>query len=315
MALLSFVLPAFNEQENISPVFERIKGLMLKFSSLNFEVIFVNDGSYDLSIDVLKKLAVENKNVKVINFSRNFGHQTALWAGLYHSSGDAIISMDCDLQDPPEVIEKMIVNWKNGDKIVYARRINYRNDNFLKKIGTKIYYKVLDRFSNVEIPHNVGDFRLIDKAVLKILNKMKERNKYIRGMVAWTGFKSSIVEYYRPDREKGVSHYTVFKLFGLAVNGLVGFSYIPLKLGLLMGTLSIIVGSGLLTYQVFDAIINNAYYHLYKWLIVVLFIFMGFMFILMWIFGEYIARIHDEVRFRPAFVVESKLNFDEHFIS
>jgi len=315
MKTISFVLPAYNEQDNINPVIQRIEELMCKFEKYNWEVIFINDGSFDNTDIVLKKLSSENKKVKVLNLSRNFGHQTALWAGLYYASGDAIVSMDCDLQDPPEVIEKMISKWETGDKIVYARRINYRNDNFLKKIGTKIYYKVLDKFSNVEIPHNVGDFRLIDKSVLLILKKMKERSKYIRGMVAWTGYRSSIIEYYRPDREKGVSNYTFLKLFSLAINGLVGFSYIPLKLGLLMGVLSILTGSGLLIYQIIDFFINNAYYHLYKWLIVVLFIFMGFLFILMWIFGEYIARIYDEVRFRPTFVIDTKLNFDENINS
>lgn len=310
MQLVSFVLPAYNEQDNIDIVYKKINQLMQKFDSYNYEIIFINDGSYDNTYQVLKTLSEKDKKVKVINFSRNFGHQMAVWAGMTNSSGDAIISMDCDLQDPPEVIEKMLINWQSGDKIVYARRMNFRNDSFIKKIGTKLYYKILDKFSDVDIPQNVGDFRLIDKTVLKSLQKMRERNKYLRGMVAWTGFKSSIVEYHRPDRELGVSNYTIFKLFKLAFNGLVSFSSIPLKLGLIMGIISIFVGSGLLAYQFFDTIINDAYYHLYKWLIVVLFIFTGFLFILMWIFGEYISRIFDEVRYRPSFIVENKINFD-----
>jgi len=315
MKKVSFVLPAYNEQDNIHFVFNRVSELMQKFTAYNWEIIFINDGSFDNTYQILKELSDKYKKVKVINFNRNFGHQTALWAGLYNATGDAIVSMDCDLQDPPEVIENMINNWKNGDKIVYAKRINFRKDSFVKKFGTKFYYKILDKFSNVEIPHNVGDFRLIDKDVLKVLKKMKERNKYIRGMVAWTGYKSSFVEYYRPDREKGESHYTISKLFSLAFSGLIGFSFIPLKLGLLMGSVSIVVGTGLLAYQLFDSIVNNAYYHLYKWLIVVMFIFMGFLFILMWIFGEYIARIYDEVRSRPSYIIENKFNFDEDFNS
>jgi len=307
--MYSFVIPAYNEEKNIKLIYQQINDLK-SCKKTFFEIIFVNDGSFDNSLNELKKLAEVDKKVKFIDFSRNFGHQAALTAGLKLATGDAIITMDCDLQDPPEVIEKMLAEWKNGSEIVYARRLNYRKDNFLKKIGSKIYYKVFSRFSLVEIPRNVGDFRLIDKKVLLQINNMPELSKYLRGMVAWTGFKHSFVDYYRPDRQDGQSGYTLAKLANLGMDGMLNFSNLPLRLGFYLGLLSIVLGFGLLFYQIVDSILNDAYYHLYKWLIVTIFIFMGFMFILFWIIGEYIGKIYNEVRQRPLYIIKEKYNFD-----
>ncbi len=308
---LSFVIPAFNEEENIEAIYERLIILANKYSEMDYEIIFINDGSSDRTLSILKELSDKNEHLKYIDLSRNFGHQATLWAGLLNASGDAIISLDCDLQDPPELIEQMIAKWKEGYKVVYARRLNYRGDNFFKKIASRVYYKLLDKITNIPIPQNVGDFRLIDKKVLKALYRMKEHSKYIRGMVAWTGYKSTFVDYHRPDREKGISKYTFRKLLGLAISGMMNFSHIPLKLGLYMGIISIISGFFLLSYQLVDVVINDAYYHLYKWLVVVIFIFIGFLFMLIWILGEYIARIYDEIRDRPLFIAKDKINFEE----
>ena len=305
----SFVVPAYNEEANIPALYERIKQLMSSHQNI-WELIFVNDGSVDKTLDVLKNLTSEDKKIKYIDLSRNFGHQAALSAGLNHASGNAVISMDCDLQDPPEVIEKMIQEWKNGYQIVYARRKNFRKDNFLKKIGSKLYYRLMGRFTRIEIPRNVGEFRLVDKKVLAEINQMPEHSRYIRGMVAWTGFKHTFVDYHRPDRQKGESNYTLGKLAKLGMDGVFNFSMLPLRLGFLMGFISIISGFGLLLYQIIDVLITGAYYHLYKWLVVVLFIFMGFMFMLFWVIGEYIGKIYDDVRKRPLFVISEMKNFD-----
>ncbi len=259
----------------------------------------------------LKKISLKDKRVKYIDLTRNFGHQAALSAGLNNASGKAIISMDCDLQDPPEIILDMIEKWKEGFEIVYARRLNYRKDNFLKKIGSKLYYRILERFTHIDIPRNVGDFRLIDHKVLKEIIRMPEHSRYLRGMVAWTGFRHTFVDYYRPDRELGNSSYTLSKLASLGMDGMFNFSVFPLRLGFGLGITTIIIGVFLLLYQVIDTIFTGAYYHLYKWLIVVLFIFMGFFFMLMWIVGEYIGKIYDEVRNRPLFVINETFNFEE----
>ncbi len=216
--------------------------------------------------------------------------------------------MDCDLQDPPELVDQMLAKWREGFDIVYARRMNYRQDNFIKSSLSQIYYKIMSRFSDVDIPRNVGDFRLVDRKVQDEINLMPERSRYLRGMVAWAGFRSTFVDYQRPDRELGESGYTFRKLLQLGMSGLLNFSNIPLRLGLYLGTLTIILGIGLLAYQVFDSIFYQAYYHLYKWLVVVLFIFMGFLFILMWVIGEYIGKIYDQVRQRPIFIIREKGN-------
>lgn len=305
----SFVIPAYNEEQSIRLIYKRIIELINRLNE-KWELIFINDGSTDNTLNELINISNSDKNVKYITLSRNFGHQAALSAGLQYASGNAIISMDCDLQDPPEVVAEMIGKWKKGFDIVYARRQNFRKDNFMKKSGSKLYYKLLGKFASIDIPQNVGDFRLIDKKVLAEINQMPEHSRYLRGMVAWTGYKHTFVDYNRPDRQQGKSNYTLGKLATLGMDGMFNFSVLPLRLGFLLGIISMITGFMLLSYQIGDALINNAYYHLYKWLIVLLFIFMGFLFMLMWIIGEYIGKIYDEVRDRPLYIIDDMKNFD-----
>ena len=307
--MLSFVIPAYNEEKNVELIYSRITTLMTEIDE-PFETIFVNDGSIDNTLEKLKQISELDKKVKVISFSRNFGHQAAITAGLRFAKGDAVISMDCDLQDPPEIIVEMLQKWKEGFDIVYARRLNYRKDSILKKIGSKIYYKILSKFSFVDIPRNVGDFRLIDRSVLIEINNMPEQSRYLRGMVAWTGFKHAFVDYHRPDRTEGVSAYSLSKLARLGMDGMLNFSALPLRIGFYLGLITTILGMALLFYQLGDVLINNVYYHLYKWLIVILFIFMGFKFMLIWIVGEYIGRIYNEVRSRPIYIIREKYNMD-----
>jgi glycosyltransferase involved in cell wall biosynthesis len=307
--MFSLVIPAFNEENNINSLYHRLINLMNN-QKRGFEIIFVDDGSRDNTAGEVKSLIEKDKRVKLICLSRNFGHQSAITAGFKHAKGDAIISLDCDLQDPPEIILQMIEKWVAGNDIVYARRMNYRQDNWLKKIGSRLYYKILDKMSDIYIPANIGDFRLISKAVLDEINQMKEKSRYLRGMVAWTGFKHDFVDYYRPDRESGKSGYSFKKLILLGMNGFLDFSFLPLRIGFVLGIISIILGFFLLAYQIYDSLVNHAYYHLYKWLSVTTFIFMGFMFMLMWIIGEYIGKIYNEVRSRPIYIIKEKYNIE-----
>lgn len=311
MIKYSFVVPAYNEEKNIPLLYQKIVSLTEELNESSWELIFINDGSRDRTWEVLLDHSKSDSRVKCINLSRNFGHQAALGAGLSYASGQAIVSMDCDLQDPPEVIAEMIEKWKEGYDIVYARRLNYRKDNFIKRYSSKLYYSLLDKFSEVRIPRNVGDFRLVDSKVQYEVNSMRGKSPYFRGMVAWTGFKHTYVDYFRPDREDGESGYTLMKLTKLGMSGLLGFSFLPLKIGFLLGIISIVVGFGFLTYMVADIVINDVYYQLYKFLVVVLFMFMGSFFILIWILGEYVGRIYDEVRNRPLYIVHEKVNFNE----
>jgi polyisoprenyl-phosphate glycosyltransferase len=197
MKKISFVIPAYNEERNIDVIYEKLRSIE-SFEKYESEFVFVNDGSKDNTMQKLNLLADKDKTVKVIHFSRNFGHQAALSAGMAYATGDAVITLDCDMQDPPELIDIMIEEWCKGYEIVYARRKNYRNDNFLKKILSKIYYKILDRLTSSNIPQNVGDFRLVDKKVNQVLNSMHEHSRYLRGMVAWTGFFAYLCRLYPP---------------------------------------------------------------------------------------------------------------------
>jgi len=306
----SFVIPAYNEEKNIPLIYEKLNKLMSNISS-DYEIIFVDDSSKDSSLKILEKISKHDKKVKVLSFSRNFGHQAALTAGMDYAQGNAIITMDCDLQDPPEIISQMIEKWKEGYEVVYARRKN-RKDNFFKKYTAIVYYKVLDKFSDVKIPRNVGDFRLVDRNVLEALKGMKERARYLRGLVAWLGFKYTFVDYDRPERINGETNYTLLKMIRLAMDGILNFSLLPLKIGLVLGMLSMFTGGLFILYMLGDLLLHNTEYPLYKWITVVTLIFIGFQFILMWILGEYVGRIYDEAKARPLYVVRHKENFKDN---
>lgn len=296
----SVVVPVYNEEGNILELYKQLSKI---FEKQHWELIFVNDSSKDKSLEILQDLSKKDETVKYISFSRNFGHQAALTAGMDHAQGKAIITMDCDLQDPPKIIPEMIKKWKQGNEVVYARRKN-RKDNFLKKMTAIWYYKILDKVSDVKIPRNVGDFRLVDRKVIDELKGMKEKARYLRGMVAWLGFKYDFVDFDRPERVSGETNYTLKKMLKLATDGILNFSLLPLKLGLYLGFASIFSGALFLLYMIIDSF-NAGFgeYPLYKWLSVGFLIMLGFLFILIWLLGEYIGRIYDETKGRPLYVI------------
>lgn len=306
MAQFSFVIPAFNEEENAPIVYPKLESIMAPIDK-DWEIIFVNDGSRDRTMEVLRSLSDADPRVKWIDLSRNFGHQAALSAGLDYASGQAIISMDCDLQDPPEVVVEMIQKWNEGFKIVYARRSN-RNDTFLKKVTAIWYYKLLYRFADTRIPRNVGDFRLIDRAVLLELQTLTERSRYLRGMVSWLGFSHTFVDFHRPERLHGNAGYTWNKSIKLAMDGLLNFSMAPMKLAFTLGILFNLLGLSFLAYMIYDSIANDSEYPLMKWLSVAIFMAVGLQYVLFWILGEYVGRIYEESKNRPVYVIRNKGN-------
>lgn len=308
MQKIAIVFAIYNEEKNILQLYNDV---CKNIASLNysFELIFVDDGSWDKSAEIIRDIMAKDTKVKLVKLTRNFGHQVALSAGIEHAEADAIITMDADFQDPPSLIPALIEEWEKGYKTVYAQRVNFRKDNFFKRFLTKMYYRLIFRIQGVKIPQNVGDFRLIDKVVRFELLKMKERTRYLRGMIAWLGYRASFIKYNRGDRKEGKSGYGLKKLFSLAMDGLISFSMLPLRFGLYLGFFSVILGMGFFTYMILDIFINNVYYHLYKFLVNIIFIFMGFMFILIWILGEYIGRTYSETKDRPLYIVESKENF------
>jgi len=303
---ISIIIPVYNESKNILVIYSRLKEILNKLE-LMWEIIFVNDGSNDDSVFIIRDLSKRDSNIKLISLTRNFGQQAALTAGMDFAEGNAVITMDCDLQDPPEIIPEMIKNWKNGYHIVFARR-KIRSDKFMKKYTAILYYKLLYKFAEIKIPGNIGEFRLIDRYVLDHLKNMREKSRYLRGMVAWLGFDYTIVDYVRPNRIYGETGFNFLKMVRLAMSGILSFSLLPLRLGFLIGILSIFLGTGFLFYIIFDILINDQVYPLYKWLTIALFIFVGFLFILVWILGEYVGRIYDESKGRPIYVIREKSN-------
>lgn len=310
MPNLSIVIPLYNEEKNLSKLNESVLGVLNNLS-ISWEVVYVNDGSSDNTLKKVEELATGNSSIKVVSLTRNFGHQAALMAGLDNTNSDAVITMDGDLQDPPDLIPELIKKWNEGFMVVYARRKNYRNDHFLKRWLSMLFYFTLKSLKMSAAPKNVGDFRLLDRRVLAELRHMRERTRYLRGMISWLGFKSAFVDYHRPDREYGKAGYSFSQLIRLAMDGFFSFSRLPLRIGLFLGVISILIGVGFMVYMISDILINGVYYHLYKLLVDVIFIFIGFLFILIWILGEYIGRIYHEVKGRDLYIIHKKINLDD----
>jgi len=310
MQNLNIVIPLYNEEENIAKLHERLMGVMAKLS-ISWEIIFVDDGSSDNTLKILEELASNQPFIKAISLTRNFGHQAALMAGLDNANADAVITMDGDLQDPPELIPLMLDKWNDGFQVVYARRKNYRSDHFLKRWLSMLFYFIIKSLKMTTAPKNVGDFRLIDSRVLVELRDMRERTRYLRGMISWLGFSYAFVDYDRPDRENGKAGYSFSQLTKLALDGFFSFSRVPLRIGLFLGVFSIFIGLGFMVYMIADILINDVYYHLYKLLVDVIFIFIGFLFILIWILGEYIGRIYHEVKGRNLYIIHKKVNLED----
>lgn len=308
---ISIVIPVFNEEENIPLMLKELKQVLSKME-MSYECLFVNDGSGDRTLEVLKELAAKDISVKFLDLTRNFGQQAALTAGLDHAKGRAIITMDCDFQDPPELLEKMIQKWAEGALMVCARR-STRNDKFFKKYSALFYYKVLNKFSDIQIAGNIGDFRLVDRRVLVSLKGMREKGRYLRGMVAWLGYKFEVVDYERPERVTGKTGFSLLKMVRLGMTGILNFSLLPLRLGLVLGFISVFVGFGFLCYIAVDTLVFNEIYPLYKWLSVVTFIFVGFLFILVWILAEYVGQIYNEAKGRPIYVVNERESFEKEY--
>ena len=309
MKKLSFVIPVYNEEGNLLLFYEKLREICERMPSYNVEIIFVNDGSLDNSWQLINKLSSLDSRVRGLSFSRNFGFQMALTAGYDYAQGDACITLDADLQHPPELIEQMVKKWEEGALIVYTRTLS-RDDGFLKSLTAFLYYKLLHLVSDMAIPQHVGDFRLIDKIVLDQIRLCREKARYLRGLVAWTGFRHAYVMFNQPKRLVGVSGYTWSKLIKLAFDGIAGFSLFPLRIAAFMGVFVMVTGSLMFTYIAFDACIFGARYPLFKWLVTINYIFMGVQFLLMWFLGEYIGRIYDQQKNRPLYIIEKQVGQD-----
>lgn len=309
MKLLSIVVPCFNEERVIDETFRRLCSVFPQID-METEAIFVNDGSKDNTMNKLRNIASQSQNVKVLGFSRNFGHQIAITAGMDYAKGDAVVVIDADLQDPVEVIVQMVDKWKQGFDVVYGKRIQRKGETLFKRVTAKLFYKLLNKLTDDAIPADVGDFRLIDRKVLNALKSMPERARYVRGLVAWLGFRTASVEFVREPRFAGETKYSLLKMLKLAVDGIVSFSYKPLRLASFLGGLTSLFSFVYLAYVIYCRFFtNNTVLGLASTMAVLLF-FNGIILIVLGIIGEYIARIYDEVKGRPLYVIDDSIGIN-----
>ena len=303
------IIPSYNEERNVGIMHERLTKTLSEITD-SYEMIFVNDCSKDQTLLRIKELAERDSHVKYLSFSRNFGHQIAVSAGLDFCTGEAVVIIDGDLQDPPELISQMYERYKEGYKVVYAKRKTRDGETWFKKATAKIFYRLLASMTSIDIPVDVGDFRLIDRVIVEHLRNMPEKSKYIRGQIAWIGYKQTFVEYHRDARLYGTTNYPLKKMLRFALDGITAFSDKPLKIASGLGIFSAIVSLLALVY----ALVSHFCFHatITGWTSLILSVLFigGVQLITIGIIGEYIARINNDVRNRPLYILDEK-NIDK----
>lgn len=306
--LLSLIVPVFNEEEVLPASYARMSAAMQALTGYDYEIIYVNDGSRDGTMKRLRAIAKEHKEVRVISFSRNFGHQLAVTAGMDNACGDALIIIDADLQDPPEVIAELVKAWENGADIAYGKRLKREGETVFKKLTAFCYYRLLNAMSAYPIPLDTGDFRLLDKKVADVFLKMREHNRFLRGMSGWMGFDAVPVEYVRHERQAGKTKYTLKKMLRLAFDGILGFSYKPMSLALYAGAALGATGMlGLIALIIIAATIGCAPW---LWAVDALVLVNALTLAAIGVQGAYLNRIYDEVRDRPLYIAAETINLD-----
>jgi dolichol-phosphate mannosyltransferase len=306
----SVVVPLYNEKDVINETCKRLKEIM-DSTGYSYEIIMVNDGSRDTTLPLAVSICRANPEFKLISFSRNFGHQIAITAGMDYAKGDAIVVIDADLQDPPSVIPEMLKKWREeGYEVVYGKRVKREGETLFKKITAKIFYRFLNRMTDVNMPVDVGDFRLIDKKVRTALKLVNEKNRYIRGIISWLGFKTASVDFVREKRFAGETKYPFRKMLKFALDGIASFSYKPLKLASYMGICVSFFSFIYLLVVIYQRLFTNTTVTGWASSLAVSLFFNGIMLIIMGIMGEYIGRIYDEVKNRPLYIISYTENLD-----
>jgi polyisoprenyl-phosphate glycosyltransferase len=300
--VFSIIAPIYNEQESLPELYRRISAI-LDSTGEQWELLLINDGSTDRSEEMIRELAGQDPRVRPILFARNFGHQIAVTAGLDFSRGRAVVIIDADLQDPPELILEMIEKWREGYEVVYAVRAEREGESWFKTFTASLFYRLIYRITDVKIPLDTGDFRLIDRKVVNVLNHMRERHRFLRGMSAWVGFKQTGISYRRSARFAGETKYPFRKMFRLAINAITGFSYFPLQVATFLGFIAAAISILAIPFVIILRLISSQeLLGQATTLIAVLFIG-GVQLISLGILGEYIGRIYDEVKGRPLYIV------------
>ena len=307
---ISIVIPCYNEELIIADFHERLTSVLKIDTNFNYKIIYINDGSSDKTEEILKKFYDKDKRVNIISFTRNFGHQNALFAGLEHSLSDATITIDADLQDPPELIPELLKIWKNGIDIVYAVRTERKGESLFKKITAKIFYNLINKLSDFNIPLNTGDFRLMDKKVVSLLTSFPEKNKYFRGLSVWTGFSQAPCYFIREKRSKGETKYPLNKMIKFATDAIISFSDKPLRIISKIGFITFILSFIGIIYSLFRKFSGYAVEG-YTLMFVSIMFLGGIQLLSLGLLGEYISRIFSEIKKRPDYIIKQKFGFDE----
>ncbi len=312
MQLISVVVPCYNEEEVFATTHQRLTDILKQVEGkYAYEIIYVNDGSADKTLSLLEDASISDKHVKVLSFSRNFGHQVAITAGLDYCKGDAAVVIDADLQDPPAVILDFIKKWEEGYDVVYGKRKERAGETTFKLITAKYFYKIINRLSDVEIPMDTGDFRLMDRKALDQFLSMREVYRFVRGMVAWVGFKQVYVEYDRDVRFAGTTKYPLKKMLKLASDAILSFSNIPLKIATFLGFITSGFAFVGILYALFMRLFTDNYEPGWTMLMLAVLLIGGIILIVLGIIGGYIGRIYGEIKKRPLYIIRDKYGFDQ----
>ncbi len=311
LLLLSIVIPCYNEEEVIQETIKRLNAVCETLDCQDVELIFVDDGSRDRTRAMLRELAIKDKRVRVIGFARNFGHQIAVTAGIDAAHGNAVVLIDADLQDPPEVINDMIEKWREGYDVVYGTRSIRLGESYFKRITARGFYRLLNRLSDVPIPLDTGDFRLMGREVTDTIRAMPERDRFVRGMVIWAGFKQIALPYQRAKRFAGESKYPLRKMLRFATDGILSFSTKPLQISISIGMFAAIAALSGIVYALYLRLFTNIWVEGWTALMIAVLFLGGVQLICVGILGEYVGRIYNETKNRPLYVVQEYVGFSE----
>jgi dolichol-phosphate mannosyltransferase len=304
---LSFVLPIYNEEEVIPELHKRLTEFLAKLA-LPAEVIFVNDGSRDRSMELLRGLAQGEPRYRVLSFARNFGHQTAITAGVDYARGKAVVVMDADLQDPPEVVLAMVEKWREGFDVVYGRRRKREGETFFKLVTARVFYRIFSAMIPIDVPLDTGDFRLMSRRVIVALRELRETHRFVRGMVAWVGFKQTEVLYDRPGRFAGETKYPFRKMLRFALDGITSFSILPLRFATYLGMVTSVGSVGVIVWALLAKYVYKQVVQGWTATVIIIALFASVQLLMIGILGEYVGRIYEEVKRRPLYIVGDTVN-------
>lgn len=312
MKLISIVVPCFNEQEVFAETYRRLTETLvgLDSSKYDYELIFVNDGSKDTTLELIHDAVKRDSRVKGINFARNFGHQIAITAGLDNCKGDAAVVIDADLQDPPHIILEMVKKWEEGYDVIFGKRKERAGESAFKLITAKYFYRFINRLSDVDIPLDTGDFRLMDRNALNQFLRMRETYRFVRGMVAWIGFNQTYVEYDRESRFAGTTKYPLKKMLRLASDAILSFSNTPLKVATFVGFVTSILAFFGILYSLYMRLFTNHFVEGWTLLMISILLIGGIILLVLGIIGEYVGRIYGEIKQRPLYIIKEKIGFE-----